>query len=69
MSGAELPDPRAALAVVDEQLAELLATPDPDEARLAAFDLRARELRRRLAREMDAGLGTRREDGFYGSGY
>jgi hypothetical protein len=68
MSGAAVPDTRAALAAVSEQLAELLTAPDRDEARLVALDLRARELRRRMDREFGPGLGRRREDGFYGSG-
>jgi len=70
MSGAEFPDARAELAAVNEQLAGLLASQDRrDEARYVALDLRARELRRRLDTELGEGLGTRREDGFYGSGY
>ena len=62
-------DPRAELAAVDEQLAALAASPNCGEARLVALDLRARELRRRLDRELGAGLGSRGEDGFYGSGF
>jgi hypothetical protein len=70
MSGAESPNTRAELAAVDEQLARLLASHDRDEARLVALDLQARELRRRLDRELGVSvLGRRREDGFYGSGY
>ena len=69
MSGAEYADIRAELAAVDEQLAGLLASQHRDEARLVALDLRARELRRRLDKEVGTGLGRRREDGFYGSGY
>lgn len=68
MNGAESPDTRAELAAVNEQLARLLASQDRDEARIVALDLRARELRRRLDKELGAGLGTRRADGFYGSG-
>jgi hypothetical protein len=70
MSGAEFPDTRAKLAAVDEQLAKLIASQDRDEARLVALDLRARELRRRLDRELGAcALGRVQEDGYYGSGY
>ena len=69
MNGPESPDTRAELAVVNEQLARLLASQDRDEARIVALDLRARELRRRLDKELGAGLGPLREDGFYGSGY
>lgn len=68
MSGAQLPGTRAELAAASEQLAALLASHDPDEARLVALDLRARELRRRLNRELGSGLGPLRKDGFYGSG-
>ena len=68
MSGADFPDTRAELAAANEQLAGLLASPDRDEVRIVALDLRARELRRRLDRESGEGLGPRGEDGFYGSG-
>jgi hypothetical protein len=70
MSGADFPDTRAELAAVNEQLLGLLASPDRDEARLVALDLRAKELRRRLDRELGVcTLGRVREDGYYGSGY
>jgi len=68
MNGADYPDTRAALAAVNAQLAGLLASPNRDEARIVALDLRARELRRRLDKELGAGLGPLREDGYYGSG-
>jgi hypothetical protein len=68
MSGAEFPGTRAELAAVNAQLAGLLASPDRDEARMVILDLRARELRRRLDKELGAGLGPLGEDGFYGSG-
>jgi capsule polysaccharide export protein KpsE/RkpR len=69
MSGAEFPDTRAELAAVNAQLARLLSSPDRDEARIVALDLRARALRRRLDVEQGVGLGPAREDGFYGSGF
>jgi hypothetical protein len=69
MSGSGFPDTRTELTAVNEQLATLLAAPDSNEARIVALDLRARELRRRLHTGPGAGLGRRREDGFYGSGY
>jgi hypothetical protein len=68
MSGADFLATRAELAAVHEQLAQLLASQDRDEARIVALDLRARELRRRLDKELGAGLGRVREDGYYGSG-
>ena len=68
MSGADFLATRAELAAVNEQLARLLASQDRDEARIVALDLRARELRRRLDKELGSGLGPLREDGYYGSG-
>lgn len=69
MSRPDFPDTRAELAAVNERLAALRAAPDRDKAGLVALELRARELRLRLQRELDAGLGPLREDGYYGSGY
>lgn len=64
----ELWEAHAELARVAEALAQLLTSPNRDEARVVALDLSARELRRRIDTAAGRGLGLRREDGFYGSG-
>jgi hypothetical protein len=63
----DLSDVQVKFADVREQLAVVLASPERDEARVLALDLRARELRRRI--DGGRGLGEIGRDGFYGSGY